>query len=343
MKKVLALVLALLMVLSLVACAAEKAPEETKTSNESNTPVEESKQPDANLSLAGLKIGVSTSYLEDDYCIAMNYGLVEDLKALGAEVVLQNSNSDGETQTKQIEAFIEDGVDFLFVNPPTADVCVPAIEKAADTGIGIISFDGGINTDKGVITGVTCNDLQDGYNMGLFIIDYVKENLDGKATILLESWMEIERIKNRCDGVKNALSECDLDLTIVELDSKGSREGAANVTANYAGEYDIIVASEMNTAFGAITTLEAQNNKNVKVFNVSGWGEEDFTAIKEGNEYYVNFITRTPLMIKELAVQALVDYVNGKESERYTYVTGAFVDATNVNEWWDFDNNTPLK
>ena len=67
--------------------------------------------------------------------------------------------------------------------------------------------------------------------------------------------------------------------------------------------------------FGAITTLQAQNNKNVKVFNVSGWGEEDFTAIKEGNEYYDTFITRTPLMIKDLSVKALVDYVGGTESE----------------------------
>jgi ABC-type sugar transport system substrate-binding protein len=207
----------------------------------------------------------------------------------------------------------------------------------------MISFDGGVNTDKGMLTGVTANDKGDGNNLGKYLVTYIKQNLKGKATILLETWMGLERIKARTDGVKEVLDASGLNLKIVQLDTKGERETAANVTANYSGDYDIIVASEMNTAWGAISTLRAQKNTRVKVFNVSGWGKEDFEAMRKGDVNYVTFISRTPVMMWQKSVQALVDHVSGKKLERYTYVLGQFVNKDNVNKFWDFSTDKPLQ
>ena len=119
MKKILALGLVLLFSLSFVSFAEEDKP------------------------LAGMNILVSTYYLEDDFCIEMNGTIVDMCEELGANVTLANANSDGEVQTRQIESYLETGVDYMFVDPMTLDVLVPVLEKAADMGVMTVLFDGG--------------------------------------------------------------------------------------------------------------------------------------------------------------------------------------------------------
>jgi inositol transport system substrate-binding protein len=291
--------------------------------------------------LSGLKIGVSTSYLEDEFTMVMNMkGIVDYAKQLGADISIQNSKSDAEVQTRQIEAFIQDKVDYMFVNPPTLDSNVTAVEEAAAAGIQMICFDGGVNTDKGVLTHIAAQDYDQGKMVGEWAVDYIKKNLNGKATILFESWMALERIQARVDGAHDVLKDSGLDLNFIELDSKGSRETAANVTANYSGDYDLVICSDQNTAQGVISTLQAQNNKNAKVLNVSDWGSEGFAMIRDGNPYYIMACTRSPLQTGRMAVEALVAHLNGEKLERYTYVPGQIITKENVEQFWDFANDT---
>ena len=176
-----------------------------------------------------------------------------------------------------------------------------------------------------------------GNAVGEYFVDYIKNELGGKATILMESWMEMERHQERMAGVKEVLDAADLDITYVDLDSGGSREGAANVTANYAGEYDLIICSEMNTAWGAISTLEAQGTKGVKVSAVGDWSKEGFEAIRDGHEYYLTFSSVTPYSITDMAVEALLKDIAGETCERITYVPSPMINQDNMNECWDFE------
>lgn len=317
MKKIIAILLGLLLVIAGAVCVAETAE---------------------NLPLAGKKILVSTYFLEDDYCIEMNNTIVDRLEVLGAEVSLTNSNSDGEVQTRQIEAHLESGIDFMFLMPPSLDVLVPVIEKAADMGVKTILYDAGANTTKGVITHVSANDRLEGNTLGNYLVDYIGTELGGKATIIFESAMEIERFQIRIEGVTEILdAHPELDVEYVYLDSKGLRETAANVTANYAAPYDIIVGAEMNTSWGAISTLEAQNAQGVKVFSIADWSKEGFEAIRDGHKYYQSFCTVSPYTIANTAVDSLLAYLNGEEVESVIYVETPMVNQENMNEFWNFE------
>lgn len=317
MKKTWTILLALMIACTSIACFAE---------------------PSAELPLTGKKILVSTFFLEDDYCIEMNNTIVNRLEELGAEVSLTNSNSDGEVQTRQIEAHLESGIDFLFLMPPSQDVLVPVIEKAADMGVMTILYDAGANTTKGVITHVSANDRFEGNTVGTYLVDYITTNLDGKATILFEYAMEQERFQMRVDGVTEILdAHPELDVEYVYLDSKGLREVAANVTANYAAPYDLIVGAEMNTSWGAISTLEAQNTQDVKVLSIADWSKEGFEAIRDGHKYYLTFCTVSPYEIGNTAVDSLLAYLDGEELEDVIYVNTPMVSTENMHEFWDFE------
>lgn len=317
MKRTIAILLALMMLLVGAVCTAEATDE---------------------LPLKGMSILVSTYFLEDDYCIEMNETIVNRLEELGAEVSLTNSNSDGEVQTRQIEAHLESGIDFMFLMPPSLDVLVPVIEKAADMGVKTILYDAGANTTKGVITHVSANDRLEGNTLGNYLVDYIGNELGGKATILFESAMEIERFQIRIEGVTEILdAHPELEVEYVYLDSKGLRETAANVTANYAAPYDIIIGAEMNTSWGAISTLEAQNAKGVKVFSIADWSKEGFEAIRDDHKYYLSFCTISPYTVGNTAVDALLAYLRGEEVEGTIYVDTPMVTKENMNEFWNFE------
>ena len=220
MKKLIALLLALVMVLGMVACGAKEeaaAPAETEapaTEALETTPaaeeiVEATDGPvktdeisaddkaaalgipgavilqDTDV-LAGKKIGCSICYKGDEWCAALAAGL----EALGAYYGVENMICDDgdlndETQTKQIENYIANQVDMIMVDPITFDGSSVALNKAVDAGIPIIVYDGAWaeGAEKAETT-VTWDQKATGLITGEYFVNYIKENCDGKARVV---------------------------------------------------------------------------------------------------------------------------------------------------------------
>ena len=220
MKKLIALLLALVMVLGMVACGAKEeaapAPEATPAATEEleTTPaaeeiVEATDGPvksdeisadekaaalgipgavvlqDTDV-LAGKKIGCSICYKGDEWCAALAAGL----EALGAYYGVENMICDDgdlndETQTKQLENYIANQVDLIMVDPITFDGSSVALNKAVDAGIPIIVYDGAWaeGAEKAETT-VTWDQKATGTITGEYFVNYIKENCDGKARVV---------------------------------------------------------------------------------------------------------------------------------------------------------------
>ena len=220
MKKLIALLLALVMVLGMVACGAKEeaaAPAESEapaTEALETTPaaeeiVEATDGPvktdeisaddkaaalgipgavilqDTDV-LAGKKIGCSICYKGDEWCAALAAGL----EALGAYYGVENMICDDgdlndETQTKQIENYIANQVDMIMVDPITFDGSSVALNKAVDAGIPIIVYDGAWaeGAEKAETT-VTWDQKATGLITGEYFVNYIKENCDGKARVV---------------------------------------------------------------------------------------------------------------------------------------------------------------
>ena len=224
MKKLIALLLALVMVLGMVACGAkeeaapEAAPEaeaapEVKEELETTPAAEEIVQAtDAAVKtdelsdderaaelgipgavilqdtdvLQGKKIGCSICYKGDEWCAALAAGL----EALGAYYGVENMICDDgdlndETQTKQLENYIANQVDMIMVDPITFDGSSVALNKAVDAGIPIIVYDGAwAEGAEKAETTVTWDQKATGTITGEYFVNYIKENCDGKARVV---------------------------------------------------------------------------------------------------------------------------------------------------------------
>ncbi|MBR5471647.1 MAG: sugar ABC transporter substrate-binding protein [Oscillibacter sp.] len=136
MKKFFALVLALIMALSMVACGAkeEPAPEkEEAPKQEAEAPAVEEKET--------YKIGVTSMTLKE----AVYMFVCDAMKARAAElgnveVEWVACENDAAVQMQQVEAYIQQGVDLIVIEPARSDACVNIISACNDAGIPVINL-----------------------------------------------------------------------------------------------------------------------------------------------------------------------------------------------------------
>ncbi len=100
-------------------------------------------------------------------------------------VKLASSNDDNVLQNKQVNQFIDEGVDLLIVSPNQLSAISKAVERAYDKGIPVILYDRKTNSDK-YTAFIGCDNYTIGKSMGTFIA----QQLQGKGRIVEISGLE---------------------------------------------------------------------------------------------------------------------------------------------------------
>lgn len=117
-------------------------------------------------------------------------------------VKLASSNDDNVLQNKQVNQFIDEGVDLLIVSPNQLSAISKSVERAYDKGIPVILYDRKTNSDK-YTAFIGCDNYTIGKSMGTFIA----QQLLGKGRIVEISGLEgsspaLERHRGFMDAIK---------------------------------------------------------------------------------------------------------------------------------------------
>ena len=117
-------------------------------------------------------------------------------------VKLASSNDNSVLQNKQVNQFIDEGVDLLIVSPNQLSAISKAVERAYDKGIPVILYDRKTNSDK-YTAFIGCDNYTIGMSMGTFIA----QQLQGKGRIVEISGLEgsspaLERHRGFMDAIK---------------------------------------------------------------------------------------------------------------------------------------------
>ena len=177
MKKLTALLLALVMALSLVACGGSDAPAATeapKAEAPAATEAPAAEAPAAKTA-ADLKLGFILGSREHAFYCSIEEGIMAAAAELGFEAVVLESDLDGAIASERIETLVVDGCDAisLSVNDPSAST--PAIVAAHEDGTPMFAFDC-TSTETDVIKCfVGTDNYQGGVVGGEATINYLKE------------------------------------------------------------------------------------------------------------------------------------------------------------------------
>ncbi len=118
-------------------------------------------------------------------------------------VKLASSNDDSKLQIRQINQFIDEGVDLLVIAPNQLNTISPAIDRAYDKGIPVIIYDRKSNSNK-YTAFIGCDNYAIGKSMGIFIA----QQLHGKGKVVEIRGLEgsspaLERHRGFMDALKS--------------------------------------------------------------------------------------------------------------------------------------------
>lgn len=343
MKKLLTLLLALAMLLSMAAVA--EAPD---TSVESaDTAAAELGIPAAVTlhdtdALSGKKIGCSIVYKGDEWCAAVANALEALGAYYGADITVEDGDLNDETQVKQIENMIANNVDIMMIDPTTPDGTGAALDQAVEAGIPIIIYDGYWADSEGkVLTTVTWDQVETGRIVGRYFLDYIREHNDGKATIIELTNAVSTHCQERFVGLHEVFDAAeDCEVTILDLyDSQGNRETAEKAVSAVVQPYDYIISDVDNGAMGAVSALQQVGNTDVKVFSMGAYGAEPFGMLYENDPNYVACLNVDAWVLAQYVFDAAIDYFEGNAEDIpvETNIDLYMVDNSNVTDFWTFE------
>ena len=299
MKKVLAFVLAALMVFSLVACGSNS----TATGSSSAAAGGSSAAPAGDAS--GVKAAVFYYNYSDTYISSVRTALDGKLEAAGIEYTDFDGNNNQTTQNEQIDTALSSGYNLLIVNMVTSgssDTATAIADKAKAAGVPVIFFNRAVEEDgnEGAVLGAYDNIAfvgtdapEAGHMQGKMIGNYLVENYDAvdlnkDGTIQYAMFMgdasNVEAIYRTqygvedCDAVlaeagKPALEYFDsANTNKYQLDMNGawSAQAAQEYMQTNLSQYseangnmiELIICNNDNMAEGCITALQAAGYNN---------------------------------------------------------------------------------
>ena len=333
MKKLIALLLVLVMVIGLVACGGKKVEGEGDSNGiPAAVTLRETK------ALKGKKVGCSIVYKGDEWCAALADALEKLGAYYGAELVCEDGDLNDETQTKQVENMIANKVDIILCDPTTPDGVGIALNKAYDAKIPIIIYDGYWNEGaEKAITTVTWDQKATGTLIGEYFVNYIKENCGGKATVVELTNAVSTHCQERFVGLHEVFDASGCDIEIIGLyDSEGNREKAYNAITAVVEPFDFVISDVDNGAMGAVAALQAVGKTDVKVLSMGAYGAEPFGLLHDKDPNYLACLNVDAWVLAQWIIDGAIDYFEGKEVPTQTNIDLFVVDSSNVTDFWTF-------
>ena len=326
MKKLLALICALAL---LLCCTAAFAEENTDplfdTENEWIA------------QLAGKRVAVANIYLGDEWCKLLADTLKKYGDFYGFEVNNQDGNLDHDTQTRQIENFITQQYDVILVDPANGEGIGEVLEPAREKGIPVIAYDATAEWD-GLVTQTMGDNYGNGVKLGEMARDYINEHLDGKAKIVLLNLYQPHTME-RADGMHSVLDEMPGVEFITEQDCQGNRETAANIISGIKEDYDIILSVVPNGWLGAVAELETlgKDPEKIRVFGPVS-SEEAYDILRDAAAgepcFFEGGWSSDARILATMTIESAGKYFAGEPMDAIQKVVSIKVTKDNINEYY---------
>lgn len=300
MKKVLALMLASVMVLSLAACGGAAASTEAPAAPAAEEKAEVKAEAPEEGKVVTLKLASHDAAVEgNSYRVRYEKDIQDSAAAAidwGFDVQYNSfvSNWDPTTESQQLQNSINEGYDIILTNPCAATGLDPIIEKAQDAGIVYINCDCEyISPDVEIL-----NICTDQYYLGYTTAKYAGEVLGKGAKVLVMAAQEGNAADTqRQQGVRDAMEEYDL-VEVGYYTNDWDTTVAMQQVTEFLGtgtEFDGIISSQ-----SAAACYQAHLNTNTPLPKFIGfedggtWMKEMYELNKDEVVMHYNVVSNPP-------------------------------------------------
>jgi ribose transport system substrate-binding protein len=303
MKKLLAIVLMLTLVLSLAACGASQttaAPATDATSAAGET--------SAAAGDKSFKIGFSVSTLNNPFFVNMTDAATAKANSMGVELLVVDSGDDTSKQASTIENFIVQGVDLIIINPVDSKAAAAAVKVANEAGIPVVSVDRSVEGEA-VVTHIASDNVLGAKLAGEYLISLVGE---GGKVAELEGIPGASATNDRGAGFHLAVDN-KLDVVAKQTANFNRAEGVTVMENMLQANADIkgVFAHNDEMALGAIVAAENRATELVVIgFDAT---DDALKSVEEGK--MAATVAQKPGLMGEMAVEYAVKHLSGETIE----------------------------
>lgn len=306
-----------------------------------------------------VKVGLAMKTQNGPYFVKLTEKVEEYCAERGWECTTLTADEDNAKEAENMETFIAQGMDVIFLDSIDPDACIPSIDAAAEAGIPVINLDSGVNGGDYVTTVYSDNE-QNGRLSGLAYVEWMEENGKGDEEIIsiLLSGKKgnvagLERRTGLFCGIIEGRTGCteeeaweaanDIEDQLLASGSaenadakfviRGQGWGDWTEEAGLTAAEDFITANpDVNTLlgendqmlFGGMTALENAGLTGVAIVAAADGAQAAFDLIKENDTAdnpYIASGLNSPVLVAEKGVEIAEEIVNGASWDDYEQIT----------------------
>ncbi len=361
MKKLVAMLLGLVMLLSLMGGAlaeteTAEATAETQTEEVAEAATGEETEETQQYDLTGVKVGISFyAYASTSAIRQLDY-LIYCLEQAGAEVAYAIANNSVEQHIADIESLLEQDIDVLVFDPCQTDGFETALDDCKAAGVPVFLMGNYLEPDvytagEDYVTLLNADFTVQGYDVGMLASEIATNEIGGTANaIVLFGTPGSASATGRIEGCEKAVSEVDNVVLLGTQSAYNKASDAQTITENYLmsnppetdGGVNTIICMTHNCALGAIAGVKNMGyipNEDVYILVVDGV-KEDLQAIMDGDLYAA---VESPTFYADQQVELIARYLAGEELEEEYDIPPHTFTQENAQEWYDrFDSYDQL-
>ena len=342
MKKLLAILLALLMVLTVAGCAKEEAPAD----DAADAPADDAADASADDAADGEFTAKDPSEIKICYTIKgknawleqQGLGCIEACEELGIPeptIVYNEDQTDAAAQSQAIEDMIALEPDAIIIDPTQPPVIAAALQSAVDAGIIVIETDTVGDLDM-VTASIGLDEYTAAYTQAETLCAALNE---GDAVVIVAGAQGDNNSENRLAGQQDACADAGIEVLDYQYTDWSADKSAAvmeDMITRFSGEFQGVLTPSDDMTVACINALDQAGI--IDDVLVAGYGGFQIAvdAINEGTMYMT--VGMRPYMCGYEAVQVVYNILVNNEypAETWIDVGAEMVTAENVGSWNGF-------
>lgn len=315
------------------------------------------------------RVGFALKTQDSPYFVKLAKEMKNRCEKEGWKCTVLDANGDTSKEAENMETFIAQGMDLIFLDSVDPDACIPGINKAYEAKIPVINVDSGVGEGAKDVTTVYSNNKQNGRLVGKAYGDKIGKDTPIKAILLSGAKGNVagrERRQGLFCGIIESRTGCTQEEAWKEAEAFDkallSAGKASDTTAkftvagqgwgNWTEEDGLAAAEDLVTAnkdltcilgendqmlFGGMTALKNAGLTNVDIVAGADGAQKAMDLIKEG-KYFATGLN-SPVLVAQggikIAKEILVDGKDPYSYQKITMTEPMAIVKDNVDKYYD--------